>query len=521
MRMERHIIGVWRRNAWRSRAEPRAPLYERTSRNTAMPLTRIKDRSLLQTGAYINGQWRQSGRSFDVTDPGTGQIIANVSNGDAVETLQAIDAAAAALNVWRTQTARVRSNVLRRWFELIQEHRDDLATLITAEGGKPYAEALGEVAYAASFVEWFAEEARRVNGEIIPPNASDKRLLVTREPVGVCAAITPWNFPAAMITRKVAPAIAVGCTVIVKPAEQTPLTALALAVLAERAGIPAGVLNVVTGDAAAAPAIGGALTADSRVRKLSFTGSTQVGRLLMAQSAPTLKRLSLELGGNAPFIVFEDADLDAAVDGAIASKYRNSGQTCVCANRFLVHANVVDAFAAKLAAKVAALPVGYGFEQGAQIGPLIDAAGLDKVKTLVADAVSQGATIVCGGAPDARGGLYFQPTVIKGVRENMRMMREEIFGPVAPLFAFNDEADAIRMANATEFGLAAYFYTRDTARVFRVSEALEYGMVGVNTGLMSSEVAPFGGVKQSGFGREGSIHGVDEYLSYKYTCLGL
>ncbi len=486
-----------------------------------MPLNRIKDRSLLQTGAYINGQWIHTGRTFSVTDPGTQQVIAEVCNAGAAETLKAIDAAEAAFTLWRAQTARLRSNVLRRWFELIQEHRDDLATLITAEGGKPYAEALGEVAYAASFVEWFAEEARRTNGEIVPSNTPDKRLLVTREPVGVCAAITPWNFPAAMITRKVAPAIAVGCTVVVKPAEQTPLTALALAVLAERAGIPPGVFNIMTGDADAAPAIGGALTSDARVRKLSFTGSTQVGRLLMAQSAPTLKRLSMELGGNAPFIVFADADLDAAVEGAIASKYRNSGQTCVCANRFLVHADVIDDFAAKLAAKVATLPVGYGFEQGAQIGPLIDAAGLQKVQTLVADAVGKGASVVCGGAPDQRGGLYFQPTVIKGVREDMRMMREEIFGPVAPLFAFSDEAEAVRMANATEFGLAAYFYTRDTARIFRVSEALEYGMVGVNTGLMSSEVAPFGGVKQSGFGREGSIHGVDEYLSYKYVCLGL
>lgn len=486
-----------------------------------MPLTRIKDRSLLQTAAYINGAWISAERTFAVTDPGTGQSIAEVANGTAAETHQAIDAAAAAFVLWRAETARQRSNLLRRWFELIQEHREDLATLITAEGGKPYAEALGEVAYAASFVEWFAEEARRVNGEIIPSNTADKRLLVTREPVGVCAAITPWNFPAAMITRKVAPAIAVGCTVVVKPAEQTPLTALALAALAERAGFPPGVFNVVTGDADAAPAIGATLTADSRVRKLSFTGSTQVGRLLMAQSAPTLKRLSMELGGNAPFIVFEDADLDAAVEGAIASKYRNSGQTCVCANRFLVQTRVMNAFAEKLAAKVSQLPVGYGFDPGVQIGPLIDAAGLSKVETLVGDATDKGAQVVCGGQPDARGGLYFQPTVIKGVREDMRMMREEIFGPVAPLFAFDTEADAVRMANATEFGLAAYFYTQDPGRIFRVSEGLEYGMVGVNTGLMSSEVAPFGGVKQSGFGREGSIHGVDEYLSYKYVCLAV
>lgn len=486
-----------------------------------MPLTRIKDRALLQTGSYINGQWIKTDQTFSVTDPGTGQTIAEVCTMGTAQTLLAIDAAEVAFTQWRKETARARSTILRRWFELIQEHRDDLATLITAEGGKPYSEALGEVAYAASFVEWFAEEARRINGEIVPSNSADKRLLVTREPVGVCAAITPWNFPAAMITRKVAPALAVGCTAVVKPAEQTPLTALALAVLAARAGIPAGVFNVVVGDAAAAPTIGAALTSDARVRKLSFTGSTQVGRSLMAQSAPTLKRLSMELGGNAPFIVFEDADLDAAVEGALASKYRNSGQTCVCANRFLVHSKVMDVFAEKLAAKVTALPVGYGFDQSVQIGPLIDAAGLTKVETLVADATGKGASIVCGGQPDGRGGLYFQPTVIKGVREDMRMMREEIFGPVAPLFAFDTEAEAVRMANATEFGLAAYFYTQDPARIFRVSEALEYGMVGVNTGLMSSEVAPFGGIKQSGFGREGSIHGVDEYLSYKYTCLGL
>lgn len=476
---------------------------------------------MLQTGSYINGQWIKTDQTFSVTDPGTGQTIAEVCTMGTAQTLLAIDAAEVAFTQWRKETARARSTILRRWFELIQEHRDDLATLITAEGGKPYSEALGEVAYAASFVEWFAEEARRINGEIVPSNSADKRLLVTREPVGVCAAITPWNFPAAMITRKVAPALAVGCTAVVKPAEQTPLTALALAVLAARAGIPAGVFNVVVGDAAAAPTIGAALTSDARVRKLSFTGSTQVGRLLMAQSAPTLKRLSMELGGNAPFIVFEDADLDAAVEGALASKYRNSGQTCVCANRFLVHSKVMDVFAEKLAAKVTALPVGYGFDQGVQIGPLIDAAGLTKVETLVADATGKGASIVCGGQPDGRGGLYFQPTVIKGVREDMRMMREEIFGPVAPLFAFDTEAEAVRMANATEFGLAAYFYTQDPARIFRVSEALEYGMVGVNTGLMSSEVAPFGGIKQSGFGREGSIHGVDEYLSYKYVCLEL
>ncbi len=493
--------------------------------NFAMPNTQIqsklKDTSLLKSAAYINGQWMTSEHCFEVTDPGTGQMIARVANLGAEDTRQAVDAATNAFPSWRKESARNRSSLLRRWFELIQANKEDLATLITAEGGKTYTESLGEVAYAASFVEWFSEQARRINGEILPSNTPDKRLLVTREPVGVCAAITPWNFPAAMITRKVAPALAVGCSVVVKPAEQTPLTALALAVLAERAGMPPGVFNVVTGDAAAAPIIGEALTGDSRVRKLSFTGSTQVGRLLMAQSAPNLKRLSLELGGNAPFIVFPDADLDAAVEGAIASKYRNSGQTCVCANRFLVHKDVMDAFADKLATKVRALQVGYGFESGAQIGPLIDESGLDKVCTLVTDAVSQGATIVTGGTPDARGGLYFQPTVIKGVTPQMRMMHEEIFGPVAPLFAFSTEEEAVQLANATEFGLAAYFYTRDPGRIFRVSEALEYGMIGVNTGLMSSEVAPFGGIKQSGFGREGSQHGVDEYLSTKYTCLAI
>ena len=486
-----------------------------------MPLSRIKDRTLLQPGSYINGQWVTTGHTFAVRDPGTGKTIAEICNAGAAETGLAIDAAAAAFPAWRAQTARVRATALRRWFELIQKHRDDLATMITAEGGKPYAEGVGEVAYAASFVEWFSEEARRAYGEIVPANTSDKRILVTREPVGVCAAITPWNFPAAMITRKVAPAIAVGCTVVVKPAEQTPMTALALAVLAERAGIPAGVFNVVTGDGDASIAIGGQLTGDPRVRKLSFTGSTQVGRLLMAQSAPTLKRLSMELGGNAPFIVFDDADLDAAVTGAIACKFRNSGQVCVSVNRFLVHENVMDAFTEKLTAKVAALPVGYGFDEDVQVGPLIDMAGVEKVEALIADAVEKGASIAYGGQRDARGGLYFQPTIIKGLREDMRMMHEEIFGPVAPLFSFRTEAEALRLANATEFGLASYFYTQDPGRIFRMSEGLEYGMVGVNTGTMSSEVAPFGGIKQSGFGREGSQHGIDAYLSYKYTCLAV
>jgi len=491
-----------------------------TMPNTQIKL-KLKDPALLRSDGYINGLWVESSNRFAVTDPGTGQLIAQVTNLAADDARRAVDAAAAAFSDWRKESARKRSLLLRQWFELIQEHQEDLATLITAEGGKTYNESLGEVAYAAAFVEWFSEQARRVNGEILPSNTTDKRLLVTREPVGVCAAITPWNFPAAMITRKVAPALAVGCTVVVKPAEQTPLTALALAVLAERAGLPPGVFNVITGDAATAPVIGAALTGDSRVRKLSFTGSTQVGRLLMAQSAPNLKRLSLELGGNAPFIVFADADLDAAVAGAIASKYRNSGQTCVCANRFLIHKDVMDVFAEKLTAKVRSLQVGYGFDDDAQIGPLIDANGLAKVCALVTDATAQGAQVLTGGAPDTRGGLYYQPTVIKGVTPQMRMMHEEIFGPVAPLFEFSTDDEAIQLANATEFGLAAYFYTRDPGRIFRVSEALEYGMVGVNTGLMSSEVAPFGGVKQSGFGREGSQHGVDEYLSTKYTCLAI
>jgi len=486
-----------------------------------MPSIQLKDPSLLKTDAYINGKWLATSKTFAIIDPGKGETLAHVSNLDAAMTCQAIDAAEVAFSAWRKETARTRDSLLRRWYDLIQAHKEDLATLITAEGGKAYTESLGEVAYAASFVEWFSEQARRVNGDILPSNTPDKRLLITREPVGVCAAITPWNFPAAMITRKVAPALAVGCTVVVKPAEQTPLTALALAVLAERAGIPPGVFNVVTGDAAAAPSIGAALTGDPRVRKLSFTGSTQVGRLLMAQSAPNLKRLSLELGGNAPFIVFDDADLDAAVDGAIASKFRNSGQVCVSANRILVHVDVMDEFAQKLTAKVQTLQVGHGFEHGVQVGPLIDQSGLDKVSDLVADAVSKGARVLTGGKAHPRGGLYFQPTVIAGVTNSMRMMHEEIFGPVAPLIGFSQENEAIRIANDTEFGLASYFYTKDASRIFRVSEALEYGMVGVNTGLMSNEVAPFGGIKQSGFGREGSQHGVDEYLSTKYTCLAI
>ncbi|MDX9706074.1 MAG: NAD-dependent succinate-semialdehyde dehydrogenase [Azospira sp.] len=480
----------------------------------------LADPLLLRTNAYIDGRWEAAddGAAFAVTDPASGEKIGEVPQMGARETARAILAADAALPGWRAKTAKERAALLRRWFELIVAHGDDLATLITAECGKPLAEAKGEVAYGASFIEWFAEEAKRAYGETIPTVAGDKRLLTIRQPIGVCAAITPWNFPLAMITRKVAPAIAAGCTVVIKPAEQTPLTALALARLAHEAGLPPGVVNVVTGDPVA---IGGELTASPVVRHLSFTGSTEVGRLLMAQCAPTIKKLALELGGNAPFIVFDDADLDAAVDGLLVAKYRNTGQTCVCANRVLVQSGVYEAFAAKLAAKVAALKVGPGSEASVVQGPLIDAAGLDKVEAHIADAVVHGARVLCGGKRHALGGTFFEPTVLAGVTHAMRVAREETFGPVAPLFAFDTEAQAVEMANATEFGLAAYFYSRDVGRVFRVGEALEYGMVGVNTGLISNEVAPFGGVKQSGIGREGSKHGLDEYLEIKYLCLAV
>ncbi|MCA1938034.1 MAG: NAD-dependent succinate-semialdehyde dehydrogenase, partial [Dechloromonas sp.] len=428
---------------------------------------------------------------------------------------RAIAAADAALPAWRALTARRRAQLLQAWNKLILDHADDLATLITAEGGKPLAEAKGEAIYGASFVEWFAEEAKRTYGESIPSPASNTRLLVVKQPVGVCAAITPWNFPLAMITRKVAPALAAGCTVVVKPAESTPLTALALAVLAEQAGFPAGVFNVVTGNPAA---IGNELCASPIVRKLSFTGSTAVGRLLMAQCAPTIKKLSLELGGNAPFIVFDDADVDAAVDGAIAAKYRNTGQTCVCANRFLVQSGIYEEFARKLAERSRTLKVGAGTESGVTQGPLINAAGLAKVEAHVADALAKGARVLCGGARHERGGNFFQPTVLADVSRDMLVAREETFGPLAPLFRFETEEEAVAMANDTEFGLAAYFFTRDIGRSWRVGEALEYGMVGVNTGMISNEVAPFGGIKQSGIGREGSRYGIEEYLEVKYLC---
>lgn len=481
---------------------------------------KLQSPELLVQRCLIGGRWTEAddGTTLVVRNPASTAEIARVPACGAAETQRAIVAAEAALPAWRERTAKARAQVLMQWLQLIQQHTEDLAALITAEGGKPLAEARGEVAYGASFVEWFAEEGKRAYGETVPSPAADKRILVIKQPVGVCAAITPWNFPLAMITRKVAPALAAGCTVVVKPAEQTPLTALALARLAEQAGFPAGVFNVITGNPVA---IGGALTASPVVKKLSFTGSTEVGRLLMAQSAPTLKKLSLELGGNAPFIVFDDADLDQAVAGAIAAKYRNSGQTCVCANRFLVQGGIYDAFAARLAEQVARLQVGDGSAPGTQQGPLIDADALAKVQAHVADALDKGARLLTGGRPHPRGGNFFEPTVLANVTPAMRVAREETFGPVAPLFRFDTEAEAIQMANATEYGLAAYFYTRDVARAFRVGEALEYGMVGINTGLISNEVAPFGGIKQSGLGREGSRHGLDEYLELKYLCFDL
>lgn len=479
----------------------------------------LKDPALLRQQCYINGAWcaADSAATLSVANPATGVLLGQVPKMGADETRRAIAAANAALPAWRAKTAAERGRLLRRWYELLMANQDDLALIMTSEQGKPLAEAKGEIAYAAGYLEWFAEEGRRAYGEIIPPHAADKRILVTREPVGVCAAITPWNFPAAMITRKAGAALAAGCTMVLKPASQTPFSALALAELAARAGIPAGVFNVLTGSAAA---IGGELCANPVVRKLSFTGSTEIGSQLIAQCAPTVKKLSMELGGNAPFIVFDDADLDAAVEGAIVSKYRNAGQTCVCANRLLVQDGVYDAFAQKLAAAVAQLKVGNGLEPGVTQGPLIDAAALAKVEELVDDARAKGAKVLCGGTAHALGGTFFAPTILADVSADMRLAREEIFGPVAPLFRFHTEQEAIRMANDTDFGLASYFYARDVARIFRVSEGLEYGMVGVNTGLISTEIAPFGGVKSSGLGREGSRHGLDDYLEIKYVCIG-
>jgi succinate-semialdehyde dehydrogenase/glutarate-semialdehyde dehydrogenase len=475
----------------------------------------LQDAALLREQAYVDGAWTGE-PSVPVTDPATGEVLARVPNLGAAKARRAVEAARKAQTAWRARTAGDRAKILRRWFELIMAAQEDLALILTREQGKPLAEARGEIAYAASFIEWFAEEAKRVYGEVIPSHRADARLVVIRQPVGVVAAITPWNFPAAMITRKVAPALAAGCTVVLKPAMETPLSALALAVLAERAGVPAGVFNVVTGDA---KAIGGELTSNPIVRKLSFTGSTAVGKLLMGQCAPTLKKLSLELGGNAPFIVFEDADLDAAVEGAIASKYRNSGQTCVCVNRVLVQEAIAADFEARLAKAVRALAVGPGVQPGVVQGPLIDAFAVEKVEAHIADALGKGGRLVTGGHRHALGPLFFEPTVIGDCTPAMAIAHEETFGPVAALFPFADEAEAIALANDTEVGLAGYFYTRDLARAWRVAEALEVGMVGINTGLISTEVAPFGGIKESGFGREGSRHGIDDYTELKYLCM--
>jgi succinate-semialdehyde dehydrogenase/glutarate-semialdehyde dehydrogenase len=485
------------------------------------PLSSLADPGLLRTEGLINGAWVAGTARFAVTDPATGQPLALVADLGPVDAAAAISAAAKAKPAWRARTARERGAVLMKWFALLQQHAEDLARIMTAEQGKPLAEARGEVAYGASFIEWFAEEARRVYGETIPTTDNNKRYLVIRQPVGVCAAITPWNFPIAMITRKVAPALAAGCPVILKPAEQTPLSALALAELAQRAGMPAGVLNLLPADTLNSIEIGKVLCSSDVVRHLSFTGSTEIGRILARNCAPTVKKLSLELGGNAPFIVFDDADLDSAVEGAMASKYRNAGQTCVCANRIYVQSGVYEAFLDKLAAKVSALKVGNGFEAGVNLGPLIDDAAVAKVESHVADALAKGARLVLGGVRDGSlAGRYYPPTVLADVDARMLCAREETFGPVAPVFRFETEAEAIEMANATEFGLASYFYSRDVGRIFRVGEALEYGMVGINTGLISTAEVPFGGVKQSGLGREGARQGIDDYLETKYLCLG-
>ncbi|NKK96317.1 succinate-semialdehyde dehydrogenase [Rhizobium leguminosarum bv. viciae] len=479
-------------------------------------MVNLKKTELLRDRCLIDGKWvAGSQNSIAVKNPATGEIVGTVPSLEAADVEQAVAAAEVAFRSWSPLAAKERAAVLLRWFYLIIENADDLAALMTAEQGKPLSEARGEMLYAASFIEWFAEEAKRVYGDIIPAPTTDKRILVFKQPIGVCAAITPWNFPAAMITRKAAPALAAGCTMVVKPAEQTPLTALALGVLAEQAGIPAGVFQIVTGKSRE---IGKVLTESDIVKKLSFTGSTEVGRILMAQSAPTIKKLSMELGGNAPFIVFDDADLDAAVDGAVASKYRNAGQTCVCTNRIYVQSGVYDVFAEKLAAKVSALKVGEGTQVDVTIGPLIDAEAIAKIEDHISDAIEKGAKVVVGGKRHSLGGTFFEPTVLTGATQAMKIAREETFGPLAPLFRFETEEEALAMANDTEFGLAAYFYTENIRRTWRVAEALEYGMVGHNTGQISNEVAPFGGVKQSGLGREGSRYGIDDYLEIKYLC---
>jgi succinate-semialdehyde dehydrogenase/glutarate-semialdehyde dehydrogenase len=482
------------------------------------PLSLLNDPTLLKTDALINGQWVQGASRFDVHDPATGKKLADVANLTAKDAEAAIDAANAAWPAWRNKTGKERSILLRKWFDLLMANQEDLGRIMTAEQGKPFAEAKGEVAYGASFVEWFAEEAKRVNGETLPQFDNNRRLMVLKQPIGVCAAITPWNFPLAMITRKVAPALAAGCPVVIKPAELTPLTALAAAELAIRAGIPAGVVNILTADSDNSIAIGKVFCSSDIVRHISFTGSTEVGRILMAQSAPSIKKLALELGGNAPFIVFDDADIDSAVEGAMASKYRNAGQTCVCANRIYVQDGVYDEFVQKFSAKVKTLKVGNGFEDGVAQGPLIEDAAVEKVARHVQDAIAKGGKVMAGG--HKLDGQFFEPTVIADARADMLCAREETFGPFAPVFRFHKEQEAVDAANNTEFGLASYFYTRDIGRIYRVSEALEYGMVGINVGVIATEHVPFGGVKQSGLGREGSSHGMDEYLEMKYLCLG-
>ncbi len=491
-----------------------------TSSNS--PLKQLKDPSLLKTDALIDGQWVAGASRFAVHDPATGLKLAEVANLGPQDAQAAIAAANAAWPAWRAKTAKERSIILRKWYDLLMANQDDLGRIMTAEQGKPLPEAKGEVAYGASFVEWFAEEAKRVNGETLPQFDNNRRLLVLRQPIGVCAAITPWNFPLAMITRKVAPALAAGCPVVIKPAELTPLTALAAAELAVRAGIPAGVLNILCADAANSIAIGKVLCASDTVRHISFTGSTEVGRILMAQSAPTVKKLSLELGGNAPFIVFDDADIDSAVEGAFASKYRNAGQTCVCSNRFYVQEGVYDEFVRKFAAKVQTAKVGNGFEEGVNQGPLIEEAALEKVQRHVEDAVAKGGKVLTGGKrlSSLGSGQFYEPTVVAEATPDMLCAREETFGPFAPVFRFKTEQEAIDAANNTEFGLASYFYSRDVGRIFRVGEALEYGMVGINVGILATEHVPFGGVKQSGLGREGSHHGMDDYVEIKYLCVG-
>jgi len=479
----------------------------------------LKDPTLLKQSCYLSGVWSDADRSetMAVTNPATGETLGTVPKMGTVETRRAIEAASAALPAWRSRTAKDRSGILRRWFELIMANQDDLAVIMTAEQGKPLAEAKGEITYAASFIEWFAEEGKRVYGDTIPGHTADKRIVVIKEPIGVCAAITPWNFPSAMITRKAGPALAAGCTMVVKPASATPFSALALAELGERAGIPAGVFSVVTGSASA---IGDEMSANPLVRKLTFTGSTEIGKQLMVQCAATVKKVSLELGGNAPFIVFDDADLDAAVEGAIASKYRNSGQTCVCTNRLLVQDGVYDQFVQKLTDAVSGMQVGNGLTCDVQQGPLINMAAVKKMEEHITDATAKGARIVCGGKRHRLGGSFFEPTIMADVTPEMLVAREETFGPLAPIFRFYRDEEAIQMANDTEFGLASYFYSRDISRVWRVAEALEYGMVGINTGLISTEVAPFGGVKESGIGREGSHYGIEEFLEIKYLCIG-